>query len=403
MSNLMSAVDELFSVDVRAMPDAVLVDEIVDLAGQINRLSAAYLARLEVVDRRGGMAAEHGSTAAWLRAALRAVASRDVHLSRDLADVMPSVATAMADGEVSVAHAQVLAGLRKDLPDDVVRSVDPHLADGARTRTRIELRAFVTHVRHSYAPDAVVRDEREAYDERRLQASTTMYGTGVGDWTCDPVSHEMIMTAIHAASAPVADDDRTPAQRRLDGLLTVCEIALRSGELPDTGGVKPHVTVVVDLTTLAGREAAAAAGLAFGAAVSGDAARRIGCDADIARVIAGPAGEVLDSGRSTRTFTAAQRRRDHRARPALPLAGLRPPARLVRGNHVVHWARGGSTSVSNGVLLCGRHHDRLPSPRARRRGRHRRRPHRRHHARQRPPNARARTASGALRVWWLTL
>jgi Domain of unknown function (DUF222) len=139
MGNLASVVDELVVVDVRAMPDAVLVDEIVDLARQINRLNAAYLTRLEVVDRRGGMAAEYGSTAAWLRTALRlspGVACRDVHLSRDLADVMPAVTAAMTDGEVSVAHAQVLARLRKDLPDDLVRSVDPHLADGARTGHR---------------------------------------------------------------------------------------------------------------------------------------------------------------------------------------------------------------------------------------------------------------------------
>jgi hypothetical protein len=45
-----------------------------------NRLSSAYLRWLESVDRTGAMTAEHGSTAAWLRAVSRVApttASRD--------------------------------------------------------------------------------------------------------------------------------------------------------------------------------------------------------------------------------------------------------------------------------------------------------------------------------------
>src|SRR3954451_21202914 len=96
------------------------------------------------------------------------------------------------------------------------------------------------------------------------------------------------MTAIHAASAPVVGDDRTPAQRRFDGLLTVCEIAMRTGELPDSGGVRPHVSVLVPLEAIEQRAAARAATLGFGGVVSGDAARRIACDAEISRIITGP-------------------------------------------------------------------------------------------------------------------
>jgi len=362
MGNLTSAIDELLAVDVRSLPDAALVDDIVEIHRVVNRLEAAYLSRLEVIDRRGAMAAEHGTTAAWLRGTLRlspSDASRDVHLARDLADVLPSVAMAMADGAVSAKHAWVLAGLRKDLSDDCVIAADPHLAEGARDRDPKELREFVTAVRHSYAPQAVVKDEKEAYDERELHVATTLYGTGVGNWTADPVSQEVIMTAIHAASAPVAGDDRSPAQRRFDGLLTVCEIALRSGDLPDSGGVRPHVSVVVPLDALEKRAEAAAATLGFGGSVSGEAARRIACDADVARIITGPMSEILDSGRASRTFTAAQRRaivaRDKHCR----WPGCDRPPGWCDAHHRIHWADGGETSVEVGVLLCGRHHDRV--------------------------------------------
>jgi Domain of unknown function (DUF222) len=362
VGNLMSAIDELFAVDVRGFSDAALAGEVVELDRAVNRLKAAYLARLEVLDRRGAVAAEHGSTAAWLRSELRrapAAASRDVQLSRDLADVLPAVAAAMADAEISVEHAQQLAGLRKDLADDVVRSADPHLADGARSRDPLELRQFVTAVRHCYAPSRVVADEQEAHEQRRLHASATIFGAGVGSWVCDPVSQEIIMTAVHAASTPQPDDSRTPAQRRLDGLVTVCEIALRCGELPETGGVKPHVTVIIDLATLLGLPGSAGARLGYGATVSGAAARQLACDGEISRIITGPRGQILDSGRSTRSFTAAQRRaiiaRDRHCR----WSGCDRPAGWCDAHHRNPWTTGGSTSVENGVLLCSRHHRRL--------------------------------------------
>jgi hypothetical protein len=286
-------------------------------------------------------------------------AGRDVRLSRDLADVMPCVADGMANGDVSAEQAQVLAQLRKDLKDEAVRSADPHLADAALRQDPVALRAFVTAVRHSYARDKVERDEKRAYDERRLHASSTIYGTGVGNWTCDPVSQEIIMAAIHAASKPIPGDDRSAAQRRLDGLLTICELAMRSGELPETGGVKPHVTVVAQLDTLEPKDGAPTATLGFGGAVSGGSLWRIACDANIARVVMGPKSEVINVGRSSRFFTTAQRRaivaRDRHCR----WPGCDRPASWCDGHHGLDWLEGGETSVDNGVLLCGRHHDRV--------------------------------------------
>jgi hypothetical protein len=59
MGSLESAIDETFLVDVRALPDEALKDDIAGLARDRNRIAAAYLARLGVLDRRG-VAAEAG-------------------------------------------------------------------------------------------------------------------------------------------------------------------------------------------------------------------------------------------------------------------------------------------------------------------------------------------------------
>jgi hypothetical protein len=268
MGSLESVIDETLHVDVRALPDAALQDDIARLTRAVNRINAAVLTRLEVLDRRGGVAAEHGSTGAWLREQLNVsatVAGRQVHRARDLADVLPATVASLAAGPVSVPHSQVIATLRQDLDDDQVLAADPHLADAATTHTPHELLGFVSHVRHAYRPDLVAGGETDGYGERTLTAASTLGGLGVGRWSGDPVSQELIMTAIHAASAPNgADDPRTAAQRRFDGLVTICERALNAGELPDTVGIAPHVSVIVDYATLTQAPGAPGATLGFG-------------------------------------------------------------------------------------------------------------------------------------------
>jgi hypothetical protein len=362
VGSLASAIDELFVVDSQTLPGPELADRMVEVRRQINRAEAAYLDMLVVFDRSGGALANHGSTAAWAQAELHLspnVASRDVHLARDLADVLPATRAAMAHGDLSPAHAQVLASLRTAINSEALASAEPHLVEWATKSTPKELRKVVTHVKHTYAREKVIRDENDDYEARRFHASTTIDGIGVGNFMLHPVGHETVMTAIHAASRPVAGDDRTPAQRRADALITIAEIALRSGDLPITGGVKPHVSVTVTLPTISGKDGSPAADYAFGATSSGEWARRISCDADVARIVFSAAGEVLDSGRASRTFTAAQTRAIVARDRTCIWQGCDAPPGWCDVHHRIHWADGGATSVDNGVLLCGRHHDRV--------------------------------------------
>jgi hypothetical protein len=93
--------------------------------------------------------------------------------------------------------------------------------------------------------------------------------------------------------------------------------------------------------------------------ISGAAARMLGCDGSISRIITGPEGQILDSGRASRTFTAAQRRaiiaRDRHCR----WEHCDRPAAWCDAHHKIHWADGGPTSTDNGILICGRHHHQI--------------------------------------------
>ena len=88
--------------------------------------------------------------------------------------------------------------------------------------------------------------------------------------------------------------------------------------------------------------------------VSAETARRLACDAATVTMRHGPAGEVLDVGRRTRTISPALRRalaaRDGHCR----FPGCR--AHRTDAHHVEHWAHGGATALDNLVLLCRRHH-----------------------------------------------
>jgi hypothetical protein len=194
---------------------------------------------------------------------------------------------------------------------------------------------------HAHAPDATLRREQDDHAARRLPASSTIGGLGVGDWLLPAVAQETVMTAIHALSKPFPGDELTAAQRRADALVSIAEIALRSGELPVTGGVKPHVSVLVGLDTLQRRAGAPAAAYGFGATSTAEWARRLCCDAGIARIITDPGGEPLDVGRASRTFTAAQTRaiiaRDRRC----TWPSCEAPLAWSDCHHIVHWPTAG--------------------------------------------------------------
>ena len=336
---------------------------------------------VEAVDRRGLLPPEYGSTAAWLRDTYKlspGQASRDVKLARTLVDVLPLVLAALAVGDIDIEHARLVASLRRVITDDALRQVERHLVALARERSPHELRGVIAHVKHAYAPDRGVKDDQELHAQRELNLATTYDGAGVGRWLLDPAGQETVATAIHALSAPTADDDRSAAQRRADALVTVCEMALKSGQLPITGGVKPQVSLILSAPTLFDPATARplpdrelsldqieaelrerGVTLTFGQVISPVWARRFTCDAAISRIVFGPANEILNAGRTIRTFTAAQIRAITARDRHCIWPGCDLPAPWAEAHHINHWADGGATDVDNGVLLCGRHHDRV--------------------------------------------
>jgi hypothetical protein len=78
LASLTAEIDALLAEDLEGLTDAALVEEVLELRRQVDRLEGGWLQRLAGVDARGAAGAEQGvqagSTAGWLRARLRMAA-----------------------------------------------------------------------------------------------------------------------------------------------------------------------------------------------------------------------------------------------------------------------------------------------------------------------------------------
>jgi hypothetical protein len=110
--------------------------------------------------------------------------------------------------------------------------------------------------------------------------------------------------------------------------------------------------------TIAYQDLLAATGLAsteHGTVLTGEAVRRLACDAGVVRMIVRGVSEILDVGRKTRTWSTAQRRAI-RARHGHRCAAEGCNRRITQIHHIEWWEHDGVTAIYNGIPLCSVHH-----------------------------------------------
>ena len=169
-------------------------------------------------------------------------------------------------------------------------------------------------------------------------------------------------SATDDGPVPLLSRQRTRSARRADALVHACSAAIAAAG-PDTSGMDRHTLVVrADLADLQAPEPGTsvegrvAVDIASGRVRAMDPAvlRRLACEAGVV-LVATDSGLPIDVGRAQRRPTAAQRRalslRDRSCR--FPGCDTH---RGLHAHHVVHWADGGPTDLSNLVLVCAFHH-----------------------------------------------
>jgi hypothetical protein len=386
--------DQLAGAELWGLCGGELTGAVLELHRLACRVQAQMLRLVAEVDVRGA-AVELGapSTASWLSWGLRlhpGAAKRAVRDARALhtdpagplvpvavdevdADSTPLgrlavTRAAFASGSVSGEQVSEIVTALDDLPVEVDRETrgrgEVFLVDQARTQGPHQLARLAKRLLHTLDP---ARGDRLELLERAHAAGNALVITkrSRGGFRLrgelDEELGATLLTALDPLAAPRPATDGTPDQRPVparyaDALADLLKIALASGGLPSSGGARPTVVVTVELATLRRELASAAGELRWAGPISAEAARRLACDAGMVPAVLGGAGEPLDVGRLSYPVTAAIRRALEARDGGCAFPGcLRPPA-WCAAHHIEHWAQGGSTAMSNLVLLCDRHH-----------------------------------------------
>ncbi|MCL3861634.1 HNH endonuclease signature motif containing protein [Actinotalea sp. K2] len=371
---------------------------------QLGLAAARLLARVEADGAwaASGSARTFPEWAAQRQGSSVGAARRELTLGQAVERDLPQMRAAVASGEITLEHAEVLARIA---PTSPARQAALAGVQTDRNETFLLTRAravgvddFRREARRWAArvdADAAEREHERATAKEFLTVSRRDDGVALQGF----LNHEhgaALITALRAVGGvPSADDERTPQERDGSALGALARLVLDKGLAGGGAQVRPHLTVHVSWETLQGLRAAGAGAVGAGAggvgtdggvgacgvgtdggvgADGGSAAltpaeledgeplprsvlERLACDGEVSRVVFGPDSQVLDVGRAHRTYSGQLRRavvaRDRTCR----YPGCSAPPSRGEVHHVKHWIHGGPTSVANGILLCWYHHE----------------------------------------------
>jgi Domain of unknown function (DUF222) len=250
-----------------------------------------------------------------------------------------------------------------DLPADLIEHAEQILVEHAVAEDPTRFAQTARRLENDLNPDGHPSDDAvHAKMEFSIGSRSATTGlTGISGHL-DDLGIATLRTVVDALATPKpavdgVADQRPAATRRAHALIEALNFVATYGDtvLPDTGGERPRVNVTLDWDVA--REAAGAAMLDGGTLLSPGATRRLLCDAAVIPAVLGGNSEVLDVGRSTRTFTTATRRAIALRDQGCVWPGCDRPPSWCETHHRDWWVRDlGTTGYDNGVLLCSFHH-----------------------------------------------
>jgi len=292
----------------------------------------------------------------------RGEASGVLRTARVLASA-PLVAAAVAEGNLPVAKAEVLASVV------TARTEEAFVRDQKTILDAVE-RLSVDDARKVARWWQRLADQDGAKPEvpcNQLRCSVAGDGSTVLAGTLDPEGGAQFRSVLEAIADQLwrAERDDGQVEKRPANLNerlraeALEEMARRASAADaERTGARPLVSVIVDLPTLEGR-AGRPAVVEGGGLISAEDARRLACDAEISRVLTDPNGVILDLGRTQRTATAGQWRLLRLRDRGCTWPGCDRPPGWCQAHHIVWWEHGGRTDTDGLTLLCHHHHHRI--------------------------------------------
>jgi hypothetical protein len=422
LAALAATLEGLAAQDLTGLTDAARAERVLRLRRLLDRLEGHWLAELATLDACGAAGAEQGvqagSTASWLRTRLRmgaGAASSAVRTARALfRGPLTQTGQALTDGKLTPAHASVLAAGTHQLPNQVTVEAEPVLVEAARRLDPGRLRRVIGHLQLVADPEGAASRAERRHQRRGLWLAATLEGMVAVDGLLEAEAGQTLLAALEPLARPAsAQDARSGGQRRADALTELARRALEGGRLPQTGGVRPQLTVLVDLDSLVGHPGTGSLGgdTACGP-LDPEACRRLACDGAVTRVLVtrhprlhghhdpghhghdpgpyvdpggqrghhdpdgdqglaaqlraaaallppvlgGAPSQPLDVGRTSRVVSPAQRTALAVRDGGCVFPDCDRPLAWCEAHHLWHWLHGGPTDLDNLALLCRAHH-----------------------------------------------
>jgi hypothetical protein len=240
------------------------------------------------------------------------------------------------------------------VPVEDLDAAEQQMVQAARHMKPDELRKMGVQVRDILDTDGPEPREDAARKREDVWVQKAEDGVKFGGYLAGE-NAEKLQTVLQAGAKPHKTEDgaldpRPRGKRQADALVDALDIALASGDLPTRGGVKPHITVTIDLKDLIEAGKQATGDLTYGDGLSASAIRRLACDGGVIPVVLGSDSEPLDVGREKRYVTGGLRNALNQRDRGCVICHA-PPI-YCDAHHLISWADGGVTSLANLVLLC---------------------------------------------------
>lgn len=315
--------------------------------------------------------AEREDVSTALRLSAGTAQSR-IDVARTLVNYLPNTCSALATGDISLAHANVIAketaaAIRDGLTEYQIFEVEQRAIAHAEFHTPAQVANQVRTSLARIAPETFEDTVARARDTRRVSCYNDSDGMSTVVAILPAEDAQVVMNAIESfirlTGAEIENKDgsvgtkdaRSTDMKRADALTAIAAASL--SQSPVTPHRRPiSINVTIDLATLLGL-AENPGQLAGYGAIPASVARELASDGKWKRFITDPqTGSLLDYGRESyeppqalKDFLIA---RDRTCR----FPGCRRSAALSDLDHAQSWDEGGSTSVENLGALCRRHH-----------------------------------------------
>lgn len=331
----------------------VLFDELAELTGQRNAIDGRIVQIVAEIDHdelwgNTGARSVQGLVA-WKLGISSANAGRIAAVAHRLPE-FPRCAAGMREGRFSLDQIGVIAERAADGSDE-------HYAQLAEVATVTQLRtAIKLEPRPEPQPQAEPESPRsitKTSDEHCSTWHITLPHPEAAVFDAALKSHQDRLVAewnrVHAEGvAEEASKSTPPFPNAVDGFMNLVQAGWDTDVAARPHGQRTTVVVHVDVET-------PIASLHLGPLLSDDDRRYMLCDATC-EVWFERAGQVIGSGRETRTISRRLRRAlEHRDHGTCVVPGC-GATRGLHAHHIMHWEDGGLTELANLALLCPFHH-----------------------------------------------